>query len=77
MTHHLFDEIHAGDTVSIENSDKSELQISVICHSGCQFDFELLPGQSLGFSADGMGAKVVLRKGNPAGLLMIKPETAS
>lgn len=77
MTHQLFDEIHAGDTVSIENSGKSELQISVICHSGCQFDFELLSGQSLGFSADTMGAKVVLRKGNPAGLLMIKPETAS
>lgn len=77
MAHDLFDEIHAGDTVSIENSDKSELQISLICQSGCQFDFELLPGQSMGFSAGAVGAKIVLRKGNPSGLLLIKPETAS
>lgn len=77
MTHDLFDEIQAGDTVSIENTDKSGLHISLICNGGSHLEIELLPGQSLGFSAGATGAKVVLHKGNPEGLLVIKPETAT
>lgn len=77
MAHTLFDEIPAGENVSIENSLSSGLEISLVCDSGSQFDIELLPGQSLGFSGGKVAAKIFLHKGDPAGLLIIKPETAS
>ena len=77
MESKLFDEIPGGERVSIENCQSTGIQISVICNSGCQFDLELLPGQSLGFSADQMGARILLNKGDPEGLLIIQPESAS
>jgi hypothetical protein len=77
MTDNPCEEIPAGDTVSIENSQSSGLQISVRCDSGSRFDIELSPGQILGFSAGDEGAKIFLHEGDPASLLIIKPETAA
>lgn len=77
MENTLFDEIPGGERVSILNSQTMGIQISLVSNSGSQFDLELLPGQSLGFSADQMGAKILLNRGDPAGLLIIKPESAS
>lgn len=77
MTRTLFDEIPGGETVSIENSKEAGLKLRLVCNSGSEFNFELLPGQALGFSADEEGAKIFLQKGDPEGLLIIKPETAT
>ena len=69
--------ISAGETASIENIHSEKLSISLICISGCRVDIELAPGQVLGFSAGSSDAKVVLHHGDPANLLIIKPESAS
>jgi hypothetical protein len=76
MAPKLFAEIPAGETVSIENSQSAELQISLLCNSGSQFAIELLPGQIMGFSADGTGAKLFLHEGDPKGLVIVSPESA-
>jgi hypothetical protein len=77
MTRTLFDEIPAGETVSIENSKDAGLKLRLVCNSGSEFNFELLPGQALGFTADREGAKIFLVEGDPKSLLIIKPETAT
>lgn len=69
--------ISAGDTASIENTHSEKLSISLICSNGCRVDIELAPDQVLGFSAGNSNAKVVLHHGDPANLLIIKPESAS
>lgn len=69
--------IFAGEKVSIENTQSSALSISIDCKDGCQLDLDLMPGQIIGFSAGDLDAKVVLRSGDPAGLLLIRPESAS
>ncbi|MFC6673857.1 hypothetical protein [Marinobacterium aestuariivivens] len=69
--------IGAGEMASIENTHSEELSISLICSDGCQLDFELAPGQILELSAGRLDAKVVLHHGDPANLLIIKPESAS
>lgn len=69
--------ISAGDTASIENTHSKELSISIISGNDCRVDIKLAPGQILGFSAGNSDAKVVLHHGDPANLLIIKPETAS
>mgnify|MGYP006944210726 CR=1 FL=1 len=69
--------IVAGETASIENTHSEELSISLICSNGCQVDIELAPDQVLGFFAGNSNAKVVLHHGDPANLLIIKPESAS
>lgn len=77
MARTLFDEIPGGETVSIENSKDVGLQIRLVCNSGSEFNFELLPEQALGFTADREGAKIFLVEGDPKSLLIIKPETAT
>ena len=69
--------ISAGETASIENTHSEKLSISLISINGCRVDIELAPGQVLGFSAGSSDAKVVLHHGDPANLLIIKPESAS
>lgn len=69
--------ISAGDTASIENTHSKELSISIISGNDCRVDIKLAPGQILGFSAGNFDAKVILHHGDPAGLLIIKPESAS
>ena len=69
--------IKSGQTASIENTHSEELSISLICINGCRVDIELAPGQVLEFSAGSSDAKVVLHHGDPANLLIIKPESAS
>lgn len=71
------EKIGAGETASIENTHSEELSISLICSNSCRVDIELAPGQVLGFSAGSSDAKVVLHHGDPANLLIIKPESAS
>ena len=69
--------ISAGETASIENTDTEKLSISLICSNDCRVGIELEPGQILAFSAGSANAKVVLHHGDPAKLLIIKPESAS
>lgn len=69
--------ISAGDTASIENTHLDAIAISLVCSSCCQVDMELAPGQVLEFTAGSSDAKVVLHHGDPANLLIIKPESAS
>jgi hypothetical protein len=71
------EKISAGEQASIENTQSASLTISVISDSGCQVEIELMPGQVLGFSAGDADAKIVLHHGDPAGLLIIKPELPS
>ena len=69
--------ISAGETASIENTHTEKLSVSLVCINGCRVDIELAPGQVLGFSAGSSDATVVLHHGDPANLLIIKPESAS
>ncbi|MCG6938610.1 MAG: hypothetical protein LJE83_10650 [Gammaproteobacteria bacterium] len=69
--------INAGDTASIENIHSEELSISLICNDDCRVDIELAPGQVLQITAGSSDAKLVLHHGDPANLLIIKPESAS
>jgi hypothetical protein len=73
----LNETISADETASIENTHSEKLSISLICTNGCRVDIDLAPGQVLGFSAGSSNAKVVLHHGDPANLLIIKPESAS
>lgn len=73
----FYETISAGDTASIENTHSEALSISIICNNDCRVDIELAPGQALGFSTGSSDAKVVLHHGDPANLLIIKPESAS
>lgn len=73
----LNETISADETASIENTHSEKLSISLICINGCRVDIDLAPGQVLGFSAGSSNAKVVLHHGDPANLLIIKPESAS
>lgn len=69
--------ISAGETASIENTYTEKLSISLLCGNDCQVGIELVPGQILEFSAGSSDAKIVLHHGDPANLLIIKPESAS
>lgn len=69
--------ISAGETAGIENTHTEKLSISLICDNDCRVSVELMPGQILEFSAGSSNAKVVLHHGDPAKLLIIKPESAS
>jgi hypothetical protein len=71
------EKISAGEQASIENTHSTALALSVISDNGCQVEIELMPGQVLGFSAGDTDAKIVLHHGDPAGLLIIKPELPS
>jgi len=73
----FFETISAGDTASIENTHSAALSISIICSNDCEVDIELAPGQALGLTTGSSDAKVVLHHGDPANLLIIKPESAS
>ena len=73
----FYETIGAGDTASIENTHSEALSISIICSNDCRVDIELAPGQVLGISSGSSDAKVVLHHGDPANLLIIKPESAS
>lgn len=73
----VFEELFAGDTVSIENTDTAPLSISLVSDNGCHVETELMPGQAMAFSTGTANAKIHLLKGNPASLLVIRPEAAS
>lgn len=67
----------AGEAASIENTHSEKLSISLHCGHDCRVDIELAPGQVLEFSSGSSEAKLVLHHGDPAHLLIIKPESAS
>jgi hypothetical protein len=69
--------ISAGDAASIENTHSEAMSISLVCSNGCRVGIELVPSQVLEFAAGNTDAKVVLHHGDPAKLLIIKPESAS
>ena len=69
--------ISAGEVASIENTHSEAMSISLICSNDCRVGIELVPGQVLEFAAGSAEAKVVLHHGDPAKLLIIKPESAS
>lgn len=77
MSSNKIEMILAGEHASIENTQAAALPVSFITADGCQFEMELMPGQMVGFTAGKTDAKIVLRGGDPAGLLIIKPESAS
>jgi hypothetical protein len=67
--------ILAGDTASIENTHTAALAICLTSENGCKLELELVPGQILNFAAGTANAELVLHRGDPAGLRIIKPET--
>ena len=69
--------IRATETASIENTGSQKLSLSLICSNGCKMDIELFSAQVLEFTAGTSDAKIVLHHGDPADLLIIKPESAS
>lgn len=69
--------ISAGETASIENTHSEKLSISLLCGKDCRVGIELAPGQVVEFAAGDSDAKLVLHHGDPANLLIIKPESAS
>lgn len=73
----IVEQLFAGETVSIENTELEPLSISLASDTGCHLEFELMSGQVLSFSTGNENAKILLLHGNPAGLLVIRPEAAS
>lgn len=73
----IYEVINAGDVASIENTASDAISISLICSNNCRVDIELAPGQVLELTAGDSEAKVILHHGDPADLLIIKPESAS
>ena len=71
------EKISAGEKATIENTQSTVLSISLINDNGCNVEIELMAGQIVGFSAGSSDAELILHHGNPAGLLIIKPEIAS
>ena len=69
--------IGAGDTASIGNTHSEELSISIICNNDCRVDIKLAAGQIMGLSTGSSDAKIVLHDGDPANLLIVKPDSAS
>lgn len=73
----IAEQFSAGESASIENTHSENLSISLHCGKECRVDIELAPGQVVEFNAGNSEAKVVLHHGDPARLLIIKPESAS
>jgi hypothetical protein len=71
------DKVLAGETASIENVHSSALAISLNSEDGCKLTLDLAPGQVLGFTAGKTNVELTLHRGDPAGLRVIKPETAT
>ncbi|MGQ9424428.1 hypothetical protein ACXYTJ_00590 [Gilvimarinus sp. F26214L] len=69
--------LHPGDTVVLENTADAALSIDLVSDDGCNVKLDLAAGQQLEFSAGGSHARVILRNGDPAALLVIKPELPS
>lgn len=79
MTEHqaTFEELRPHDTVGIENTRDAELSISILAADGARLNMALAPGQVIEFSTGASDAKIILRDGDPAGLLVVKPDTPS
>ena len=69
--------ILAGEKATIENTQSSALSVSLFSNDGSEFEIEMMPGQIVGVSAGSADIQVVLHKGDPAGLLIIRPQSAS
>lgn len=69
--------IAAGETASIENTQSDPLSLSLLARNGSHVEFELLLGQVIGLTAGSDDIRILLHHGDPAGLLVIKPESAS
>jgi hypothetical protein len=72
-----FDMISSGERASVENVTKTALSISLLGSNGASIELDLLPGQIIGLSAGSDETRILLHEGDPAGLLVIKPESAS
>lgn len=70
-----FQKINPGETVSVENTQESELPVSFTTADGVRLNIDLAPGRIIRFSAGSSAAKIGLNEGNPKDLLIIKPET--
>lgn len=73
----IFEQLRPGDTVSVENSQDRPLSISIVAAEGTRLNMQLAPRQVLEFSAGKSDAQIILREGDPAGLLVVKPDTPS
>jgi hypothetical protein len=73
--HTAVEEVRPGDTVSVENVQQSALAVTVVTGDGSRLTLHLRPGQTLQLVAGEASARVLLREGDPAGLLVVKPDT--
>jgi hypothetical protein len=69
--------ILAGEKATIENTLSSALSVSLFGNDGSEFEIEMMPGQIVGVAAGSTDVQVVLHKGDPSGLLIIRPQSAS
>ncbi|WP_166256446.1 hypothetical protein [Marinobacter salicampi] len=69
--------VRAGDNASIENTASEKLSISLLCSDACRVNLDLEPGQVVKVSAGSSDMTIVLHNGDPAKLLIIRPEPAS
>lgn len=72
-----FEIIAPGETASVENVTNAALPLSFLAGNGSYLQFDLLPGQIIELGAGNEATRIVLREGDPSGLLVIKPESAS
>lgn len=73
----VFEELRSGDTVAIENTRNSEISLSIMTGDDARLNMALAPGQVLDFTAGASDARIILREGDPAALLVVKPDTPS
>lgn len=73
----VFDELRPGDAVVLENTRKTEIAISIVTADETRLDMALVSGQVVEFTCGAQNARIILREGDPAALLIVKPDTPS
>ncbi len=73
----VFEELRPGDSVVLENTRKSEISISIVTADDARLNMALAPGQVVEFTSGAQSARIILREGDPAALLVVKPDTPS
>jgi|GEM_PF-2542706 len=72
-----FEIVAAGETANVENVTTTALSLRLLGPKGSHVQLGLLPGQVIGLCAGEDEIRIILQEGDPADLLVIKPETAS